>query len=301
MVCTVALDIGGTLAKVCWVDSDQCSSPLDFGDCGETLHLSLFDTQDLDSLIAFIRPKIRGEELPVTGGGAYKFCDKLEQSLGIRVKKIDEMQALHRGFKYVIKHVPQPAFTYRESEGAAPVTDLECPCLLVNCGTGVSILKIEEEKMERVTGTCLGGGSLLGLASALLGVRSYEEIMQLCEVGNAANVDILMSDIYGNTEASETVAVSLGKVALTEGTFEKADLARSLLNMFAYNVGNIAYLVTRLQQVSTIFFAGNFIRNHHYTMDRITFAVDYWSNHLVRPLFLEHDGYFGVIGARLSS
>ena len=296
----VALDIGGTLAKVCWVDSVAPTDPLDF-ECGTgTMHLCLFDTQDLDSLIAFIRPKLQGEELPVTGGGAYKFCEKLEQSLGVHVKKVDEMQALHRGFKYVLKTVPQPAFTYRESEGAAPVTDLECPCLLVNCGTGVSILKIEEEKMQRVTGTCLGGGSLLGLASALLGVRSYEEIMHLCEVGNAANVDVLMSDIYG-PEGGDTVAVSLGKVALNETHFEKADLARSLLNMFAYNVGNIAYLVTRLEKVSTIFFAGNFIRNHHYTMDRITFAVDYWSNQLVRPLFLKHDGFFGVIGAHLAS
>ena len=296
----VALDIGGTLAKVCWVDSAAPVDPLDFEYEGATMHLSLFDTQDLDSLIAFISPKLQGEELPVTGGGAFKYCEKLEQSLGVRVKKVDEMQALHKGFKYVIKHVPQPAFTYRESQGVAPVTDLECPCLLVNCGTGVSILKIEEEKMRRVTGTCLGGGSLLGLASALLGVRSYEEIMRLCEVGNAANVDILMSDIYG-PDGGDTVAVSLGKVALNEGGFEKADLARSLLNMFAYNVGNIAYLVTRLEKVSTIFFAGNFIRNHHYTMDRITFAVDYWSHQTVRPLFLKHDGFFGVIGAYLVS
>lgn len=74
----VALDIGGTLAKVCWLDSSPPSNPLDFVYGDSTMHLLFFDTQDLDSLIAFVRPKLQGRELPVTGGGAYKFCAKLE-------------------------------------------------------------------------------------------------------------------------------------------------------------------------------------------------------------------------------
>ena len=75
---SVSLDIGGTLAKVSWLDSSESSSPLDFSYNGLIMHLLFFDTQDLDSLIAFVRPKLTASELPVTGGGAYKYCEKLE-------------------------------------------------------------------------------------------------------------------------------------------------------------------------------------------------------------------------------
>jgi pantothenate kinase len=51
--------------------------------------------------------------------------------------------------------------------------------------------------------------------------------------------------------------------------------------------------------LNRIYFVGNFIRNHEYTMDRITFAVDYWSGKTMDPLFLKHDGHLGAIGAFL--
>lgn len=49
------------------------------------------------------------------------------------------------------------------------------PCLLVNIGSGVSIIKIEEDgSFERVSGTSLGGGTLWGLLSLLTGASSFD-------------------------------------------------------------------------------------------------------------------------------
>jgi type II pantothenate kinase len=63
----------------------------------------------------------------------------------------------------------------------APVDDLEeytnpnFPCLLVNIGSGVSIVKVDENgKFERVSGTSLGGGTLWGLLSLLTDARSFD-------------------------------------------------------------------------------------------------------------------------------
>jgi type II pantothenate kinase len=47
--------------------------------------------------------------------------------------------------------------------------------LLVNIGSGVSIIKIDDYgKFERISGTSLGGGTLWGLLSLLTGAKSFD-------------------------------------------------------------------------------------------------------------------------------
>lgn len=49
------------------------------------------------------------------------------------------------------------------------------PCLLVNIGSGVSIIKVDEDgKFERVSGTSLGGGTLWGLLSLLTPATTFD-------------------------------------------------------------------------------------------------------------------------------
>lgn len=51
----------------------------------------------------------------------------------------------------------------------------QLPCLLVNIGSGVSIIKVDEDgKFERVSGTSLGGGTLWGLLSLLTPATNFD-------------------------------------------------------------------------------------------------------------------------------
>lgn len=51
----------------------------------------------------------------------------------------------------------------------------QLPCLLVNIGSGVSLIKVDEDgSFERVSGTSLGGGTLWGLLSLLTGATSFD-------------------------------------------------------------------------------------------------------------------------------
>ena len=51
----------------------------------------------------------------------------------------------------------------------------QLPCLLVNIGSGVSIIKVDEDgKFERVSGTSIGGGTLWGLLSLLTPARTFD-------------------------------------------------------------------------------------------------------------------------------
>ncbi|XP_066370799.1 pantothenate kinase 1-like isoform X3 [Miscanthus floridulus] len=72
------------------------------------------------------------------------------------------------------------------------------PYLLVNIGSGVSMIEvIGKGKFERIIGSHLGGGTILGLARLLTGCSSYEEFLELSQRGNNLSVDLTVGDIYG--------------------------------------------------------------------------------------------------------
>lgn len=92
------------------------------------------------------------------------------------------------------------------------------PYLLVNIGSGVSMIKVSgPREFERVGGTSLGGGTLWGLLSLLTGARTFDDMLGMAERGDNTKVDMLVGDIYGTDYGkiglkSSTIASSFGKV-----------------------------------------------------------------------------------------
>lgn len=142
--------------------------------------------------------------------------------LGIQIKKHDEMESLVNGMSFILNYAKQPAFTFKETEGRSFLAKKETtqfPKLLVSIGSGVSIIKVNTfSSFERVSGTMIGGGTLLGLANLLTGVNDFEKILEMSRRGNNNNVDMLVKDIYGDNSPfkdlnGDLIASSFAKVA----------------------------------------------------------------------------------------
>ena len=124
------------------------------------------------------------------------------------------------GLDFFITEIPREVFTYSETDPMHFVTPPEpiYPYLLVNIGSGVSMLKVTGPRSyQRVGGTSLGGGTLWGLLSLLTGARSFDDMLNLAEHGDNTKVDMLVGDIYGTDYGkiglkSTTIASSFGKV-----------------------------------------------------------------------------------------
>jgi type II pantothenate kinase len=101
------------------------------------------------------------------------------------------------------------------------------PYLLVNIGSGVSMIKVSgPREFQRVGGTSLGGGTLWGLLSLLTGARNFEEMLGMAECGDNTHVDMLVGDIYGTGYGkiglkSTTIASTFGKVYRTKRRAER--------------------------------------------------------------------------------
>ncbi|KAL0447128.1 UNVERIFIED_CONTAM: Pantothenate kinase [Sesamum latifolium] len=240
--------------------------------------------------------------MKATGGGAFKFADLFKERLGITLDKVDEMDCLT---------VHHEAFTYMDGQKDYVQIDHKdlYPYLLVNIGSGVSMIKVESDsKFQRVSGTSVGGGTFWGLGKLLTKCKSFDELLELSHRGNNRVIDMLVGNIYGMDYSkigltSTAIASSFGKPISENKELEDyraEDIARSLLRMISNNIGQIAYLNALRFGLKRIFFGGFFIREHSYTMDTISVAVNFWSKGEAKAMFLRHEGFLGALGAFLS-
>ena len=82
-----------------------------------------------------------------------------------------------------------------------PQTAEHYPYLLVNIGSGVSMVRVDgESKFTRVSGTNIGGGTFWGLCKLLTGMDNFDDILALSSQGDNSNVDMLVGDIYGGRD-----------------------------------------------------------------------------------------------------
>ncbi|MDP2437139.1 MAG: type II pantothenate kinase [archaeon] len=268
-----------------------------------------------------------------TGGGSFKYASIVKENLGIEMVPQDEMRALLRGLHFLVRACQGEVFTWDVAEKRqipsfsepreADVT-LSFPYLLVNIGSGVSILRIDSEtSYERVSGSSIGGGTFWGLCRQITGIESYRRILELAEQGNNGGVDLLVGDIYGGSYASlglpaTVIASSFAKCGLaphlvlpdeaapsssephSQHAYQPQDVARSLIYMVANNVTQVAFLNAKLHNVSQIFFVGGFVQENRVLWERITFGLDFWSRGSMKAHFLLHDGYLGALGSLLA-
>ncbi|KAI1460081.1 fumble-domain-containing protein [Annulohypoxylon moriforme] len=222
----IAVDIGGSLAKLVYFSREAHST-----DPGGRLNFQSFETDRIDDCIEFMR-HLKDKQLALngsrpgelcvmaTGGGAYKYYDRIRQRLDVDVLREDEMECLIIGLDFFITEIPREVFTYSETDPmhfASPNANIY-PYMLVNIGSGVSILKVSGPRTyERVGGTSLGGGTLWGILSLLTPAESFDEMLDMAAHGDNAKVDMLVGDIYGTDYGkiglkSTTIASSFGKV-----------------------------------------------------------------------------------------
>ncbi|MCL7046844.1 hypothetical protein MKW94_021715 [Papaver nudicaule] len=211
------------------------------------------------------------------------------------------------------KAIHHEAFTHMDGKKKFVQIDQNdmFPYLLVNIGSGVSIIKVDGDgSFQRVDGTHAGGGTYCGQGMLMTGCKySFHELLELSQQGDNKVIDLLVGDIYGGMDYSKiglsasTIASSFGKVVSENKELEDyrhEDISVSLLRMISHNIGHIAYLNAKLFGLKRIFFGGYFVRGHPCIMDAISNAVDFRSKGAEKAMFLQHDGFLGVLGAFMS-
>mmetsp|Transcript_23421 Transcript_23421/g.43103 ORF Transcript_23421/g.43103 Transcript_23421/m.43103 type:complete len:523 (-) Transcript_23421:134-1702(-) len=253
------------------------------------------------------------------GGGAHKFAPLFRDALQVELVPVKELEAVVDGLLFLHEHGPRDClFTVDENNRQVPSPWLEplFPFLLVNMGSGVSILKVSSAKagdFVRVGGTACGGGTFLGLARALTSAETFDEALELAEKGDASKCDLLVQDIYGANGShalglpGSLTASNFGRLCEPPGAEEEVDhpdmsgsseqdMARSLLQMVTQQSVLLSSVWARNAGcVNRVFFVGGFVEQENH-IARAAIAANYRSIGGC-AYFLKHSDYLGALGS----
>eukprot|EP00127_Corallochytrium_limacisporum_P006488 Clim_evm19s229 gene=Clim_evmTU19s229 len=341
---TAALDIGGSLCKCVWLD--RKNDPLvphqphdanhtngDAADnapeipleSGEELvfRTRQFHTSAIGSVLDWMK-YYSLRMVRCTGGGSVKFTEELTNSGvlgdGLTVNKCrkDELGSVVLGINYLLRNNPEAFLMANPETGefdqkpfmtAKETTSGVFPYLVMIVGSGLSVLRVDDEKtFERVTGSCIGGGTAWGMAKLITGADSFNQALQMSAKGDHKNVDLVVGDIYGRGyEAAglnpDILASSLGKIAtgkVQPHDCRPADLAASIITMIGYNFGHIAYLTARVNTIRNVIFVGSYLHQNPASRAAASFGVSFWAKGHIKPVFVDTDSYLGALGAYLT-
>lgn len=329
-------DIGGTLAKLVLMahKAENQPLPLNFGKTGKMvpeLEVTLFlgppgaipnayqlkflsgETQALEQVMQKFAsvPQLPTKQMSVTGGGAHKFKDIFLEKLHLDFVPMKEMQSVVEGLRFVLQY--QEAFSdsifEMNPEGDETVTipadeiDTE-EFLLVNIGSGISVLKVTPDSFTRVGGSACGGATYVGLLR-LLCDTTFQEGLRLAEKGNGEAIDTLVSDIYGKEGsaalglAPDLTAANFGKLG-TKRTLElnlkppkKEDMSFACLQMVMQVASVLAAAFSSSLGISTIFFVGGFLSDNKIAEKRISKSM---RSLKANAYFTRHCDFLGALG-----
>lgn len=176
-----------------------------------------------------------GMTLGVTGG---RYRDLPERLDGFGICKVDEMQALGLG-----------GLALAKAETG----------LVVGAGTGTAMVAARGGQVNHVTGSAVGGGTLLGLSKLILGTDDALEIDRLAQAGDASAVDIMLHEAVGGKVGrlpADANAVNLGKVNREDG-FIRENLAAGLVRLVAQVIAVIAINAAAAEKLEKIILVGH--------------------------------------------
>ena len=174
--------------------------------------------------------------------------------------------------------------------------DAIAPTLVVSAGSGTAVISARGDQYAHVTGTAVGGGTLLGLARLLLHTVDPQEIDDLAQHGDPNGADLSLGDVVGGPigrlPASAT-AVNFGRLARQDVPVGRADLAAALVTLVGQVIAVTAINAARAQQLERVVVIGHLtdmpsVRN---VLDQVG---DYYGMRLNLPA---NAGYGTALGA----
>ncbi|HYW30392.1 MAG TPA: hypothetical protein VE869_02715 [Gemmatimonas sp.] len=218
--------------------------------------------------------------LVVTGGRHRVLPDNLGN---VRLQKVSEVDAIGRGGQAILG-----------LDGAERDERL----LVVSAGSGTAMILAESASFAHVSGTGVGGGTMLGFGKLLLGTTDPVEIGALADAGDRNAVDLSLADVItgpiGALPADAT-AVNFGRAGRRgfAGQPRREDLAAALVNLVAQTIALIAVNAAKAHGCTRVVMVGHML-DLAYVRRIVGLVGSYYDTRFELP---EHPGTATALGA----
>lgn len=217
--------------------------------------------------------------LAVTGGRHRELPARLGEC---EVVPVPEVIAIGRGGQ---------AFARGDGDAAAPL-------LVVSAGSGTAVVSARGSEYAHVSGTGVGGGTMLGLSRLLLGTTDVTAIDAMALRGDPNGADLALRDVVSGPIGSlppEATAVNFGRLARQTESASPDDLAAALVTLVGQVIAITAINAARAERVERVVVIGHMTDMRSFR--RVLAQVQqYYGMELTVP---ENGGFGTALGALL--
>lgn len=267
----VGIDTGGTLTKLAYLDEHN------------ELQLTVFPSTDMNLVKQWLEQHPQVEEIGLTGGRTEQLRDVLKTMKSIEY--IVEFEATLMGVRYLLE---KEGHTIEQS-------------MITNIGTGTSIHYMDGNTHNRVGGTGVGGGTLIGLSAIMTGISNFDEIKNRATEGNREGIDLLVKDIYQgmDTPISGTLTASnFGKVGITgQQQYAQNDVIATTQGLVGEVITTLSIQLAEQYNADYIVYIGSTLTDNAHLKEVI---AHYTILKKRKPIFLQDCGFSGAVGALLN-
>jgi type II pantothenate kinase len=225
----LGIDVGGSTTKIVGIKDNVCFGMLQVRAADQIT--SMYGA--IGNLLTKHNCRLHDvSKIYLTGVGA-SFIS--EQIYGIKTHKVNEFTAI--GY------------------GALSLTGLN-EALVVSTGTGTAFVRATRNEAIHLGGSGIGGGTIIGLASQMLGKSDVDAVLALADKGNLRNIDLSVSDILGDEVLSlpfDLTAANFGKI---KSTASDSDIALGILNMVFETIGMLAVFALKNDTIENVILTG---------------------------------------------
>ena len=225
----LGIDVGGSTTKIIGIRDNALIGTLQvratdqitslFGAIGNFLIKNNMNLGDVSSI------SLTGVGASFVNGPIY----------GIETRKVNEFQAIGYGALH------QSGFE---------------EAIIASMGTGTAFVRASGESIMHLGGSGVGGGTILGLSSIILGKGDIEAIKMLASTGKLENVDLKVGDIIVQESLSLPMDITAANFGNIKSTASEADLALGIVNMVFETVGMLAVFLARNDHIKDILLTG---------------------------------------------
>lgn len=137
---------------------------------------------------------------------------------------------------------------------------LGTPLVVVSAGSGTAAVAARDEQYSHITGSGVGGGTLLGLGRLLLQTVDPGEIDALASSGDPNGADLALADVISGPIGSlpaDATAVNFGRLGREDLAVSREDLAASLVTLVGQVIAVTAINAARAQQIEHVVVIGH--------------------------------------------
>lgn len=258
----IGIDAGGSLVKVVALEQGVPT-------------FSSFSSSELPLLHQHL-DLAQPEAIYATGCGAKLVSKILDEHFISKMIITPEMTSFCAGARYFVKEDQR----------------FDQSFVLVSLGTGTSIFYVTPDQSQRVTGTAVGGGTLLGLGELMLGVKEFDILAKMARAGNRSHLDLMVGDLYPDVDSPlrrEMTAANFGKL----GEHAPEDIASAIFQLVLETNALLAIQAAKTYHVKQIIMAGSPI-SEPLVQERLRII----GTLLQFPIsFLPHAPYSGAMGS----